>query len=77
MFWKIMDVKIWFDCISYASWLCEERIVWNRNKNEKTLKKAKMKRKDKWEMEIPQKGQINKGMRSLWWKIQKFIPEKL
>ena len=25
MSWKIMDVKIWFSCISYASWLCEEK----------------------------------------------------
>ena len=25
MFWKIMDVKIWFNCILYVSWLCEKK----------------------------------------------------
>ena len=25
MYWKIMDVKIWFECTLYASWLCEEK----------------------------------------------------
>ena len=56
---KIVDVKIWFDCTSYASWLCEEKetikemVVWNGNKNEKTTKKTKMKRNEKWEMEGP------------------------
>ena len=64
------------DCVKKKKKI-EERVVWNKNKNEKTLKKAKMKRKDKWEMEIPQKGQINKGVRSWLWKIQKFILEKL
>ena len=49
---KIMDVKIWLSCISYASWLCEEKEklkkwLWNGNENEKTPKMAKMKRKEK------------------------------
>ena len=25
MSWKIVDVKIWFDFTSYASWLCEKK----------------------------------------------------
>ena len=25
MSWKIIYAKIWFDCTSYASWLCEEK----------------------------------------------------
>ena len=28
MSWKIVDVKIWFDCTSYASWLYEEKKNW-------------------------------------------------
>ena len=59
MSWKIMDVEIWYDCTLYASWLCEEKkkikemVVWNGNENEKTLERAKMKRKEKKEMKWP------------------------
>ena len=55
MFWKIMDVKIWFNCTSYASRLCEEKkikemVVWNGNENEKTQRwqKWKEKKNKKW-----------------------------
>ena len=41
MSWKVMDVEIWFDCTSYASWLCEE--------------KEKLK-KWKWEWKDPEEG---------------------
>ena len=45
MSWKIMDVKIWFSCISYASWLCEEK-----EKLKKWLceTEMRMKRHQKW-----------------------------
>ena len=55
----------------------EEMVMRNRNENEKTLKRAKMKRKEKWEMEWTQKGRIKKGVRSLGWKIPKFTPIRL
>ena len=67
MFWKIVDVKIWFDFSSYASWLCEnkikikiieEMVVWNGNENEKTLKMAKMKRNEKWK--DPREGELRR-----------------
>ena len=46
MSWKIMDVKIWFNCISYASWLCEEK-----EKLKKWLceMEMRMKRPQKWQ----------------------------
>ena len=43
----------------------EEMVVWNGNENEMTPKRAKIKRKEKWEMEGPQRGQIKKGVRFL------------
>ena len=83
MSWKIVDVKIWFNCTSYASRLCKEKeknkemVVWNGNENEKAPKMAKMKWKKKWEMEEPQRGRIKKRVRSLRWKTQKFISRRL
>ena len=47
MSWKIMDVKIWFDCISYASWLCEEK---------EKLNKLNRCVKRKWEWKDPEDG---------------------
>ena len=55
----------------------EEMFVWNENENEKTPERAKMNRNEKWEIEGPQKGRIKKGVRSLWWKTQKFTLERL
>ena len=45
MSWKIMDVEIWFDCISYASWLCEMEM---RMKRPWRGQKWKEKKKEKW-----------------------------
>ena len=60
IFWKIVDVKIWFDCNSYEPWLCEEKekeieemVVWNENENEMIPNRTKMKRKEKREIEGP------------------------
>ena len=78
-----MDVEIWCDCTSYASWLCEEKErlkKWlcememgmkdpGEGKNEK-------KRKEK-EMKWHQRGRIKKEVRSLGWKTQKFTPGRL
>ena len=50
MSWKIMDIKIWFNCTSYAHGCVKKKKnwrKWNGNENEKTLKRLKMKRKDK------------------------------
>ena len=55
----------------------EEMVVWNENENKMTSKRAKMKRKEKWEMEWTQKGRIKKGVRSLGWKTPKFTPRRL
>ena len=53
MFWKIVDVKIWFDCTSYASWLCEAK-----EKLKKLLYEMEMR------MKRPQKGQKWKEKRN-------------
>ena len=50
--YDLIAFYMYHDCVKKKKKI-EERVVWNRNKNEKTLKKEKMKRKDKWEMEIP------------------------
>ena len=83
MSWKIMDVKIWFDCTSYSSWLCEEK----QKKLKKWLCKMEMRmkrhrrgkknEKEKWEMKWPQRGQIKKEVRFLGWKTQKFTSGRL
>ena len=54
MSWKIMDVKIWFDCTSYASWLCEEK--------EKNWRNGCA----KWKLEWPRRGQKNEKKNEKW-----------
>ena len=54
MSWKIINVKIWFDCISYASWLCEVEMIMKRPWKEQKWKKEK----EKWEIKWPQREQI-------------------
>ena len=58
MSWKIMDVKIWFDYTSYASWLCEEKekkkwingcVKWKWEWNDP--EEGKNETKNKWESE--------------------------
>ena len=48
MFWKFMDVKIWFDCISYASWLCEEKEKLKKSLCEREMRMKRPRRWQKW-----------------------------
>ena len=59
MSWKIINVKIWFDCISYASWLCEMEMIMKRPRKGQ---KWKEKKNEKWN--DPKRKQIKNRMRS-------------
>ena len=56
MSWKIIDVEIWFDCISYASWLCEMEM---RMKRPWRGQKWKEKKNKKWN--DPREGKLRSG----------------
>ena len=79
---KIMDVKIWFDYTSYASWLCEEKkkieemVMWNRMRMKRPWRRQKWKEKrnEKWKNN---EGWIKMGVKSLEWKTQKFTLRRL
>ena len=53
MSWKIVDVKIWFDCTSYAWWLCEMEM---RMKRPRRRQKWKEMRNEKWK--DPREGEL-------------------
>ena len=73
----LIAIHMHHGCVKKNKIKIEEMVVWNGNENEKTLKRAKMKRNEKWEMEGPQRGRIKKIMGLLEWKIQNFTPGKL
>ena len=62
--WKIMNVKMWFDISSYASWLCEEKEKLKkwlcetemRMKRSRRWQKWKEKGNDKWK--DPKEGKL-------------------
>ena len=84
MSWKIMDVKIWFECTLYALWLCEEKEKLKKWLCEMEIRIKRPRRGQKWKnknknkkMEWPQRGWIKKRVRSLGWKTQKFTSGRL
>ena len=54
MSWKIVDVKIWFNCNSYSSWLYEEK--------EKNWRNVCVKRKWEWKDPEDDKNEKKKEM---------------
>ena len=46
--WKFLDVKIWCDCTSYTSWLCEEKEILKKWLCEMEMRMKRLRRGQKW-----------------------------
>ena len=69
---KIVDDNMWVYCISFALWLCKGKKNWWKvawNGKRKKYKKKNVNEKERWE--------VNKRVRSLVRKKQKFIFRRL